>query len=565
MIANLLIVGFLLAMAYWWSTQGLFSAFLHLVLSIVAGSLAIAFWEPLAYTLLSLTPILAPYAWGLSLLLLFIVIFGLLRVLSDKVVPKNVHFMGIISQIGGGACGVAAGIIISGLTIIGLGFLPLGVSLAGYQPWQISADGQVTKSDSSLWVGVDRMASNVFTGLSNGAFSNATPLVAYHPDFAKAAILFRLRLDENASVVAVPGSVTVQNAYSQPTAKARVLQGLNLGVADALGDALKQDTYRLVVVDTLWRMTPAGTYDSDSTLRVPSTQVRLGAAPPKATADQVELIAPIAFAREENAQTGERYFYALDSDRRYASSTNQEQRIAWVFMVPEGLSAKFLTARNLHFDLPADLEQEPEKIVQLLGEPVPVELPEGEPGLPDGTVGGREGIRAGHTAASIQVTNQLPRPMSTNEVVGIRHQDGAVVSGKGTAKQSVGSLSKTTRLDTVYQPGHLRTVRLQIQPDQARSLLGAARAAAASLQGVWLEDDRGNRLYPIGYAWMKSSGEQEVMVNPDQPIRSARELPAREMGSGDQLYLYFRATPGVTITSYQIGESTTQDINLKVQ
>ena len=565
MIANLLIVGFLLAMAYWWSTQGLFSAFLHLVLSIVAGSLAIAFWEPLAYTLLKLTPILAPYAWGMSLLLLFIVCFGVLRMLGDNLVPKNVHFMGIISQIGGGLCGVAAGIIISGLTLIGLGFLPLGISLAGYQPLQISADGQITESDSSLWVGVDRMAANVFTGLSRGAFSSATPLAEYHPDFARSAVLFRLRLDENASVIAVPGSVVLENAYSQPTAKARTLQGLNLGVADALGDALKQDTFRLVVVDTLWRMTPSGTYDSDSTLRVPSTQIRLGVQTPGTIAGQTQLIAPIAFAREENAQTGERYFYALDSDRRYASSTNQEQRIAWVFMIPEELEPKFLAARNLHFALPADLEQEPEKIVQLLGEPVPVAQPEGEPGLPDGMVGDREGIRANHTAANIQVSNQLPRPISTNEVVGIRHQDGAVVSGKGTAKQSVGSLSKTTRLNSVYQPGHLRTVRLEIQPDQARSLLGAARAAAASLQGVWLEDDRGNRLYPIGYAWMKSSGEQEVMVNPDQPIRSARELPAREMSSGDQLYLYFRATPGVTITSYQIGESTRQEISLRVQ
>ena len=44
---NLLIIGLLGLITYWWGNQGLFSAILHLVCVVVAGAVALGLWEPL--------------------------------------------------------------------------------------------------------------------------------------------------------------------------------------------------------------------------------------------------------------------------------------------------------------------------------------------------------------------------------------------------------------------------------------------------------------------------------------------------------------------------------------
>ena len=46
---NLLIVALIALIAYWWSSQGFVSGFLHLVCVICAGAFALALWEPLIY------------------------------------------------------------------------------------------------------------------------------------------------------------------------------------------------------------------------------------------------------------------------------------------------------------------------------------------------------------------------------------------------------------------------------------------------------------------------------------------------------------------------------------
>ena len=94
MILNLLVIVFVLGMAIMWSTYGLFSAFLHLLVVIVAGALAFAFWEPLVYNLL--LGFMPSYAWGLGLVGLFAVLLiapaaaaGLLRPGQHEIPPAG--------------------------------------------------------------------------------------------------------------------------------------------------------------------------------------------------------------------------------------------------------------------------------------------------------------------------------------------------------------------------------------------------------------------------------------------------------------------------------------------
>ena len=79
-VLNIIIIVVLLGMAAIWATYGFFSAFLHLVLVIVSGTIAFAVWEPIAYMLLGRMPLMA---WGVGLLAPFALTLIVLRGVLD--------------------------------------------------------------------------------------------------------------------------------------------------------------------------------------------------------------------------------------------------------------------------------------------------------------------------------------------------------------------------------------------------------------------------------------------------------------------------------------------------
>ena len=550
-IANILIILFLLAMVYWWALQGFFSAFLHLVLVVLAATFTLAFWETLAFTGMQWQP---GYAWGLWLLGPFVLILIVLRVLSDKLVKKNVQLPNLISNLLGGICGAASGVLTAGLTIIGLGFLPLGADLGGVRPLAVSAGGGVEQTGSDLWLPVDRWTNSFLTSLGAGSFSTATPLGEYQPQLAHQAALFRMRYDENASVVAVPGSVEVSSVVTAPAP----VEGVDPEVAEDLGPAAESPANQIVVVETNWYKAP-GTYDPDSALRVPPTQIRL-ATQPQGRGDEVTLHAPVAFIHQDGEN---RYFRAFSAADISAFGSRQEETFAWTFLIPADQQPRFLLVRHTRLSLPR-VRTDPAAVAAALGEPMPEQQetqPQAQAGGGESQVGPREGIQAGHVATGLEITDRLPSEISKNYAPDLETIDGGIMSGTANVSKAPGALSQTTRINRVWvNDSFQRAVRLELGQDRAQSLLGKSRVAAASLQGVWLTTARGGTYQPIGYVWQKAGGEQEIRIDRDQPIRSAQQLPVPQMGGNDHLYLYFVLPQDSTIVSYNIGGSTQQEI-----
>ncbi|NIM31085.1 MAG: hypothetical protein GTN60_07155, partial [Pseudomonas stutzeri] len=89
-VLNLIVIALVLLIAYWWANQGLFSAIIHLLCVIVAGALALAFWEPITLGLLLKGGFFDAYAWGVSLLGVFVLALLVLRLATNKLVPANV-------------------------------------------------------------------------------------------------------------------------------------------------------------------------------------------------------------------------------------------------------------------------------------------------------------------------------------------------------------------------------------------------------------------------------------------------------------------------------------------
>ncbi len=180
MLLNILLLAAFIALGYWWSLQGFFSALVHLLMVIAAGALALAFWEPLANWLF---PMLTNYTWGVCLLLPFILFLLIGRKSLDSLARGDVRLHPAVDYAGGAVCGVLTVWISAGLTIIAAGFLPLPAILLGYQPWIINPSGVVEANPAAdLWFHVDRSTAGFYTQLSEGAFGNSTELAFYQPE-----------------------------------------------------------------------------------------------------------------------------------------------------------------------------------------------------------------------------------------------------------------------------------------------------------------------------------------------------------------------------------------------
>ncbi len=554
-ITNIVILLFILAMMYMGSVQGLFSSFLHLLVVVAAGSIAFGVWEPLTLGLLmKYIPVMA---WTVGLLLPFALALLIFRVATDKLVPTNVHFLPIMNTLFGAGFGFLSGVLTAGIAILGLSFLPFGTDLGGYAPYAFGSGGSVDRTDSKLWLPVNDVASNFYNMLSRGAFSTRTPLAEYQPELASQASLVRLR-DENVSIVASPDAVKVTGLYIQD---ATSLTGASPATALALGEIFKRPGYKLVLVETEWTRTQ-GTFDGDRYLRLPSSHIRLIT---RAIANEksiTTLADPIGFAKGGEGES--RVLYIFDSDGVNAFGTDPANTFTWVFLVPAEQQPRFLLARHLRLSLPDDegTERDAEKVLVALGAPPASpaqDTDDGDDAQGPTKVGDRTGTRAGTYALDIEISNKF-KAISKNYTSGLTLGDGVILEGSGSSRKTPSNIGQRVRVDAFDIPELDRMVRITIKPDMASSLFGRSVASAAALQPIFLTDSKGKKWQISAYVWRKENGDQEFYFDAFQPIQNAKQLPIGKMGKDDELFLYFSISVGTELVSYDIGSSTSQDL-----
>ncbi|MEO0515633.1 MAG: CvpA family protein [Planctomycetota bacterium] len=557
MIINLVIIVFVLAMAVMWSTYGLFSALLHLLVVIVAGTLAFAFWELIVNSLL--IGFMPTYAWGVGLVLPFAVFLIGLRLALDNLVGGNLQFPRLVNQIVGGAVGACSGILTAGIAVVGIGFLPLPHEVAGYRPYEVNSVGDVvpTAEGGQLWLGVDSMASDFFSRLSGGAFSTATPLSHFQPDLAQQAAVHRLAkwYDPNQSLVITPGTVTVKDEGVAVFTEDRI-PGVGGDVNEYLeGRRNRAAGGKLVLIQTNWQKgTDAATYDSDNILRVPPTQVRLlvdkGQGP-------WESVAPVGFSRK-NA-SGAPQFYRLDNNTLFASSAGfPEIDINWVFAIPENASPAYLMLRNTRFTLPEAQDLPGRAFAPLVGSMYNPDDPNAASTIApsDGNITTNPVGYATHKIVGIEETNALPKKVSKNQSQDVNYSgadgDAEILGGSGILGDRAGG--KGNSVDRVAVSDSLAALRVEITPFTPTS----SGAAQGNVQPIRFVDSAGREYAPFAYSLLMGDGRQRVRVESNGELTNNTDLPLNEFKSGDQLYVYWRVPRGITIASYRVGDATQQ-------
>ena len=171
-------IAFLGAVAYYQAIQGLTSASITCVVSILCMALAFTSFEYVADTMLM--GIIPDFAYPVALFATFVVPFGILRLILDKVVPRSNLFPQIVDWIGGGAMGALAAVVITGILTLSIELVPWGSEgFIGYTRF----DPEHPDQPRELWLKPDRATVWMAAALSDGAFSSRRSFFEDHPDW----------------------------------------------------------------------------------------------------------------------------------------------------------------------------------------------------------------------------------------------------------------------------------------------------------------------------------------------------------------------------------------------
>ncbi len=149
---------------------GLWAALLSLWGALVAGAVAFGFYLPLSALVFKGGPETTAYYWreGVTLLGLFVVTFGLMRLVSERFLRNAMTFRPLIDTIGGPVVGALAGFIAGGILAVFAQMMPLPPKVLGYEPFSASAMAQRT---GRMALRCDDVVLGIYNGLSRGALA----------------------------------------------------------------------------------------------------------------------------------------------------------------------------------------------------------------------------------------------------------------------------------------------------------------------------------------------------------------------------------------------------------
>jgi len=525
-VLNLLVIGLVLLLAYWWGSQGLFSSLLHLVATICAGAVAISVWEPFAIFILERTDnqILEGLAWGLALLLPFVLCLFGFRFALDKLAPANLNFPHWADLSVGGVLGFASGTITVGLSLIAFGFVQSKDDLMGYHGYQRSRqDGQVALING-LWYPAHRYTGDFFELVSTTSFASSTPLAQYSPEISKQWTLFRDTHDGGAGASFMdPDGMTVRGFSRDP-----------------------DDPTRLFVEVTF----NSTGFDFGRQLTLTAAQVRLIEAPTSRT-EKAIAIHPVAWYQEhdERAQRGFNNYHEFDSISNLLSSEPGKSQLSAVFefdaptdfVVDNARRPAMIQVKGVRYTLPAIQPASGALIRQM------------QP------LNQREiFVAGGNIDPLVNVTNAIRGLNASRNLLpaGIRVDDEYFITGgRGVFPPNRNQIiSRELRIRGIAELEGEAVVQVEMTRGTDADVFALVDQGEVKIDDrLVLTDDRGNTYTPIGY-YLRSPDGIEVDVRPAERMPRVDQFPRTTLGGVEQLHVLFRVTEGVQLTGIKAGD-----------
>lgn len=166
--------------AAFWAYQGLFSSLIMFFESVVAVMLAFGFYEDVHG--LWAGSLDAGLGLPLAFMLLFCASLGIMRVLTDRLIPTGATFNLYVERAGGALCGFFTGLILIGSALVAIQMLPIGSAVLGFERLEMNKKTglpehkslSIFKPDAFVVGLADMMADQGRFGGAN-AFAQAKP------------------------------------------------------------------------------------------------------------------------------------------------------------------------------------------------------------------------------------------------------------------------------------------------------------------------------------------------------------------------------------------------------
>jgi len=595
MIINIVVIAIVLGMGGLWLSRGFYSAIINMLAVVLAGGVAFAVWEPLAYKILEGTSdrsSLQGAAWGLALGVPFVLATGIFRAILDIILRANVKLNPAVNYIGGGVCGMAAGLVSAGIAVISVGFLRLDTGLwqsedgnpnSGYLNMEYESNGSMTRG-KGLWIPADEMVAKFYSALSRTTFRNGDEnLATLYPDLVYVPTSLRYSYGSG------KGRNTTRPKDFELLGRYSVGKGKNLKSDELLGDKwmAAAQSVSLFNPDADNTPVPNGSHLEGFVIKFNASAKEMGGDNKVAVGNaQIRLLAtndegasmtlfPIAVAAQGEADKPAYQRFRYDGKEVFLASVGgaSEAYFGFDFVMPPGFKPQYLYVKNVRVAVGDTAEK------ALKSTDFPTTL-----ARDDAISGGKFlGSNASGPMDASQARIIRPDPNNTqgfpilvtnspgqvlNKMV-LRQlvvsEDNKITDGEQKLSQDelkLQSTEKNLRVDGFATSPDTMNVQVDVSLNSAACWLNHPKAALEDGKAPQLVDSNGTRYNPIGYIYDdKGSGLLTIRFTPGAPINSLRALPTVSRSKPqDTLKLVYRVSKGVKLQYFGVGDHAVVEI-----
>lgn len=529
----------ILCIAFFQGLQGLFSAVIMAVLTILCAALALGTFEMVFYGFL--IERMPEYGEAVAILSIFILSLLILRVVSDQLIRGNMQFPVWVDRIGGGLLGLVSGIVIVGMIQIGFQLLPFDNTFLGFNRFAAVTKGSDREIDEeklpdmdpaevawkreNLAMSPDEFTIRLVSTMSEGALSGSERFRDTYPDFAEYVQNSREGVQrESLHAVKEIDAFRVLDKGYWLLDPGRVLEPVrktkdNIGNTEDVDAPLKKiDAGRELRVYRVFLREAA--VDQDRAVRFRAPQVRIVG---RDRADgPVTAYTLFAVQRDSDPKHYVRLFRYAPLGKYEFCDVNRDAKgkelgIDLVFEVPESFQASFieykrsarvdvssigkLAANKVPEPLPPGVEEEKR-------EPYPWELQTGT--VNDGGGDRISGVRLGGVPVFLEGA-KFPIPLAKYELSKGELNNHKLVGGHVTAQIAEGydQGDDARKIEYFDVPEDRRLFYVPVSTLDPGSVYGKARGSAQNmLPTISLKMDNGDEIKPVGkYAFAKLNGQ----------------------------------------------------------
>jgi len=582
MILNLIVIVLVLVITAAWMFRGAFNSFIHMLCTVAAGAVALALWEKLATMLVGMSPergffsFFEGMAWGIALIVPFVITLIVFRVITDKLVESNIKNNDMVNYAFGGLFGLCSAIITSGILVIAIGTMRLPSNFLGYQPIWYSQDratgqGSLVRNDK-LWIPVDRAVSVGYGKLSMGTMSTSEPLAKWYPDLELAGFANRISAGDGGA----------RTAYTDDAFKLKSAYIIGADGSVPVNDLLKdeRDSIPQKYVD-INNEKPSKAYlagyiiDFNSNARergkkggqvmVSNGQISMIAQDSDGKSVTIHPIATISESRD-----GPDGRWRFDSNDVFINSVGGKTTVTmgFEFIVPTGYTPIGLTVKGVRVVL--DETMKPNEIKNIADRDRRIR----SGALLKGEKGATKKI---YTLENAQVVDGSTKPVSgarvsvsVGEIMsttaaksgGFTLIDGNTLGdgeGKFDPETQLGRKNTPTdrklRVDKFAIGTNQQLIQIDVSPDQPGSLLGDAARLAKTDVPIKLVDTNGDEYEAVGFVY-EDDTIMHIRYTNGSTLSGLEAVPALSTSRiGEQdLRLLFIVSAGVDIEYFVIGD-----------